>query len=179
MVTQVQDTPSGAEQGADSQSALRDAQEAAKGMHSFSGPVTSGLSAAKDAAYLENASKLEDAYLRPFRIFALPNPNVHHRHKAMPVFLRKEKVARLDAPPTLFDPPKIVPTNSMTSEQFLTDRISRDLGYNVGPGPVWDIMKDRSCFKEALEGAIDESFRRPKIHQCVEVKPGWTRLNEW
>ncbi|KAG2106769.1 uncharacterized protein F5147DRAFT_699964 [Suillus discolor] len=118
---------------------------------------------------------------RAAKMNALPNPSVHHRHKAMPVFLRKEKVERLDAPPTLFNPPTIVSTNSMTSEQFLTDRISRAWGYNVGPGPVWDIMEDRSCFKEALEGEqnpINESFRRPRVHQDVEVKPGWTRLNE-
>ncbi|KAG1890876.1 hypothetical protein F4604DRAFT_1888594 [Suillus subluteus] len=106
---------------------------------------------------------------------------VHHRHRAMPVFLRKEKVERLDAPPTLFNPPNIVSTNSMTSEQFLTDRISKAWGYNVGPGPVWNIMEDRSCFKEALggeENIINESFRRPRVHQGVEVKSGWARLNE-
>ncbi|KAG2059865.1 hypothetical protein BDR06DRAFT_873081, partial [Suillus hirtellus] len=70
----------------------------------------------------------------------------------------------LDAPPMLFDPPKIMPTNSMTSEQFLMDHISRAWSFNVGPGPVWDIMKDQSCFKEALEGAIDELFQCPRIH---------------
>ncbi|KAG1863616.1 hypothetical protein DFJ58DRAFT_912370 [Suillus subalutaceus] len=87
---------------------------------------------------------------------------VHHRHRAMLVFLRKEKVERLDAPPTLFNPPNIVSTNSMTSEQFLTDRISKVWGYNVGPGPVWNIMEDRSCFKDPLEGEeniINESFQ--------------------
>ncbi|KAG1734326.1 hypothetical protein EDB19DRAFT_1896481 [Suillus lakei] len=106
---------------------------------------------------------------------------VHHRHRAMPVFLRKEKVERLDAPPTLFNPPNVVPTNSMTSEQILTDRISKAWGYNVGPGPVWNIMEDRSCFKEALEGeenSTNESCRRPRVHQGVGVKSGWTRLNE-
>lgn len=118
---------------------------------------------------------------RAARINALPNPSVHHRHRAMPVFLRKENVERLDAPPTLFNPPKIVSTNSMTSEQILTDRISKAWNFNVGPGPVWNIMEDRSCFKEALEGEDDsiyESFRRPRVHQNVEVKPGWTKMNE-
>jgi transcription factor C subunit 6 len=119
---------------------------------------------------------------RAAKINALPNPSVHHRHRAMPVFLRKEKVERLDAPPTLFNPPKIVSTNSMTSEQFLTDRISKAWNFNVGPGPVWNIMEDRSYFKEALEGEDDsmtESFRRPRVHQSVELKPGWTKVNEW
>lgn len=115
------------------------------------------------------------------KINALPNPSVHHRHRAMPVFLRKEKVERLDAPPTLFNPPKIASTNCMTSEQLLTDRISKAWNFNVGPGPVWNIMEDRSCFKEALKGednSINESFRRPRVYQNVEVKPGWTNVNE-
>jgi transcription factor C subunit 6 len=119
---------------------------------------------------------------RAAKMYALPNPSVHHRHRAMPVLLRKEKVERLDAPPALFNPPNIVSTNSMTSEQFLTDRISKAWGYNVGPGPVWNIMEDRSCFKEALEGEenpINESFRRPRVHQSVEVRSGWTVLNEY
>lgn len=118
---------------------------------------------------------------RAAKINALPNPSVHHRHRAMPVFLRMENVERLDAPPTLFNPPKIVSTNSMTSEQILTDRISKAWNFNVGPGPVWNIMEDRSCFKEALEGEDDsiyESFRRPRVHQNVGVKPGWTKMNE-
>ncbi|KAG2154101.1 hypothetical protein DEU56DRAFT_773050 [Suillus clintonianus] len=118
---------------------------------------------------------------RVAKMYVLPNPSVHHRHRAMPVFLRKENVERLDAPPTLFTTPDIVPTNSMTSEQILTDRISKAWGYNVGPGPVWNIMEDRSCFKEALEGeenSENESCRRPRVHQGVEVKSGWTRLNE-
>ncbi|KAG1782384.1 hypothetical protein EV702DRAFT_378896 [Suillus placidus] len=127
------------------------------------------------------ASTSKMSALRAAKMYALPNPSVHHRHRAMPVFLRKEKVERLDAPPALFNPPKIVSTNSMTSEQILTDRISKAWGYNVGPGPVWNILEDRSCFKEALEGEedpINESFRRPRVYQGVEVKSGWTRLDE-
>jgi transcription factor C subunit 6 len=115
------------------------------------------------------------------KMHALPNPSVHHRHRAIPVFLRKERVERLNTPPKLFNPPDVVPTNSMTSDPLLTDRISKAWGYNVGPGPVWNIMEDRSCFKEALETEENpeyESFRRPRVHQGVAVKPGWTILDE-
>lgn len=115
------------------------------------------------------------------KMYALPNPSVHHRHRAIPVYLRKETVERLDNPPKLFSPLDVVQTNSMTSECSLTDRISRAWGYNVGPGPVWNITEDRSCFKEALQAEENpefESCRRPRVHQAVTVNPGWTILNE-
>lgn len=115
------------------------------------------------------------------KMYALPNPSVHHRHRAIPVFLRKERVERLDAPSKLFNPPDIVLTNSMTSEPSLTDRISKAWGYNVGSGPVWNIMEDRSWFKEALEAEENpeyESYRRPRVHQGVTMKPGWEILND-
>ncbi|KAG1843728.1 hypothetical protein C8R48DRAFT_765436 [Suillus tomentosus] len=61
---EIQDAPSCAK------SALREANEAAKGMNSLSGRVTSGLSVAQNApADLEDACKFGDTYLRPLRIF--------------------------------------------------------------------------------------------------------------
>ncbi|KAG2055000.1 hypothetical protein BDR06DRAFT_971099 [Suillus hirtellus] len=61
---EIQEAPSGAK------SALREANDAAKGMNLLSGPVTSGVSAAQNAsADLEDACKLGDSYLRPLRIF--------------------------------------------------------------------------------------------------------------
>ena len=116
------------------------------------------------------------------KMYALPNPSVHHRHRAIPVFYRDDTVERLNTPPSLFSPPDIVPTNSMTSEQSLIDRVSKAWGYNVGPGPVWNIMEDRSCFKEAIEAGENpeyESCRRPRVYQAVTVTPGWKMLDRW
>ncbi|KAG2054991.1 hypothetical protein BDR06DRAFT_971091 [Suillus hirtellus] len=57
-------------QGTDPQSALREANEAAKGMNTLSGRVTSGFSAAQNApADLADACKFGDTYLQPLRIF--------------------------------------------------------------------------------------------------------------
>lgn len=115
------------------------------------------------------------------KMYTLPNPSVHHRHRAIPVFVRKERVERLDAPSKLFNPPDVVPTNSMTSEPFLTERISKAWGYNVGSGPVWNIMEDRSWFKEALEAEENpeyESYRRPRVHEGATMKPGWEILDD-
>ncbi|KAG2091948.1 uncharacterized protein F5147DRAFT_657781 [Suillus discolor] len=66
----IQDAPSGEKQGADPQSALREANKAAKGMNTLSGCVTSGVSAAQNApADLADACKVGDTYLQPLRIF--------------------------------------------------------------------------------------------------------------
>ncbi|KAG1836871.1 hypothetical protein DFJ58DRAFT_917517, partial [Suillus subalutaceus] len=66
----VQDTPSGAEQGADPQLALQNAKEVVKDMNLLSGAVGSGASAAQNAsADLEDAYNFQDTYLQPLRIF--------------------------------------------------------------------------------------------------------------
>ncbi|KAG2151029.1 uncharacterized protein EDB93DRAFT_1103260 [Suillus bovinus] len=63
-------TPSDLEVEADVQSALRDAQEAAKQMHSLSGPVITVTSAAQDAqADLTAVDGFQDTYLKPLKIF--------------------------------------------------------------------------------------------------------------
>ncbi|KAG2361639.1 hypothetical protein BDR07DRAFT_1377115 [Suillus spraguei] len=66
----VQDAATGAEQGADPQSALQTTKEAAKRMKLLSGHVASGASAAQNAsADLEAAYDFQDTYLQPLRIF--------------------------------------------------------------------------------------------------------------
>lgn len=89
-------------------------------------------------------------------------------------------VERLDELPSLFKEPHIVPTNSMTADPALTDRVSKSWGFNVGAGPVWQIMEDRSCYKESIgsgAGAEKESSRRPRVYQNISVRPGWEVLS--
>lgn len=117
---------------------------------------------------------------RAAKMYALPNPSAHHRHRAIPVFLRKGMVERLDEPPLLFKDPRIVPTNSMTADRSLTDRVSKAWGFNVGAGPVWQIMEDRSCYKESSgsgPGSEKESLRRPRVYENLSVRPGWELLS--
>jgi hypothetical protein len=55
---------------ADTQSALRDAQQASKRMHLLSGPGISVASDGQDAqADLDAVVNIEDTYLKPLRIF--------------------------------------------------------------------------------------------------------------
>ena len=117
---------------------------------------------------------------RAAKVYTLPSPSAHHRHRAIPACFRKEMVERLEEPPSLFKKPHIVPTNSMTSDHSLVDRVSKSWGFNVGAGPVWQIMEDRSCYKESIgsgDGSEKESFRRPRVYQNVSVRPGWEVLS--
>ncbi|KAG2335746.1 hypothetical protein BDR05DRAFT_1006495 [Suillus weaverae] len=67
---EVQDTPLSVEQCADPKWALRDAEQAVKGMNLLSGLVGSGAPAAQNApADLEAAYNFQDTYLKPLRIF--------------------------------------------------------------------------------------------------------------
>ncbi|KAI6136441.1 hypothetical protein F5141DRAFT_995226 [Pisolithus sp. B1] len=117
---------------------------------------------------------------RPGKMYALPNPSAHHRHRAIPIYHREDQVERLDGPPVLFTEPKITFTNSMTVDQPLTERISKAWGYNVGPGPVWELLEDRSCFKESVRLNSDpreEASRRPRVYRGLSVRPGWMVLD--
>jgi hypothetical protein len=70
LVAQVQTAPSGAKEEADTQLALRGAQQAAKRMHPLSEPAITVASAGQDAqADLNAADDFQDTYLKPLRIF--------------------------------------------------------------------------------------------------------------
>ncbi|EGN95834.1 hypothetical protein SERLA73DRAFT_13040, partial [Serpula lacrymans var. lacrymans S7.3] len=114
------------------------------------------------------------------KMYALPTPSIHHRHRAVPVYFPNTKVERLESLPPLFGPTKIVATNNFTSNTTVTERLSKAWGYNVGAGPLWDLMEDRSSFKEAadVEGETQsERNRRPRVYQHVCVKEGWEILD--
>lgn len=117
---------------------------------------------------------------RTTKMYTLPNPSAHHRHRAIPVYHRTEDVERLEHAPALFEEPKIAFTKSMTASQSLTDRIGKAWGYSVGPGPVWDILEDRTCFKESVRWKDDprkEASRRPRVYTNLLVLPGWQVLD--
>ncbi|CAL1705390.1 unnamed protein product [Somion occarium] len=100
----------------------------------------------------------------------LPLPNVHHRHRAVPLYHRHEKVERLTEPPKLFTSPRITLTNSSTANSVVGSRVNKAWGCNVGPGPLWELLEDRGWYKEYLHAPKEaESFRRPKVHSKVMI----------
>lgn len=97
-------------------------------------------------------------------------PSLHHRHRAVPIHQRHGKVERLKSAPRLFSQPEIVPTKGWSSDDTVSGRVNKAWGYNVGPGPIWEILEDRAWFKESGETEQEnEGVRRPKVHQSARL----------
>ena len=98
-------------------------------------------------------------------------PNLHHRHRPMGVYKRQNKTERLAKPPVLFQPAQTVATNAWASSTIVTDRVNKSWGYNVGPGPLWELLEDRTWFKEAYKSTkFSEKELRPRVHERVTIK---------
>jgi len=113
--------------------------------------------------------------------YSLPVPVVHHRHRAVPLFLRPGRVERLSERPGLFSLCPVTLTNGFTKTPGIMDRVSKSWGFNVGPGPLWDLIEDRGWFKEAEVSGNDvdsEAKRRPRVYQEICVREGWQLLTE-
>jgi transcription factor C subunit 6 len=108
------------------------------------------------------------------QMHARPLPSVHHRHRFLPLIRRVAPVERLVARPLPFPPlgtngvvDHTMKTKSGTADNIIIDRTNRACGYNVGPGPVWELVEDRAWFKEARTGGEDEwmeACRRPLVY---------------
>ena len=95
----------------------------------------------------------------------LPNPNIHHRHRPVPLFSGPTattapastptstpavlRVERLRHAPLLFAPNETIPTNAYASSPLLTSRVGKAWGTGIGMGPVWQIVEDLGWFREA------------------------------
>ncbi|ESK88790.1 hypothetical protein Moror_17124 [Moniliophthora roreri MCA 2997] len=114
------------------------------------------------------------------KLYSLPTPNVNHRHRAVPLFtLPNARVLRLTEPPKLFEEGITTDTNGFSSSVKVIDKVSKAWGYNVGPGPLWDLVEDRSWFKESgADQDLEEGQKRPKVHQNVNVKSRWKILTQ-
>ncbi|THH16490.1 hypothetical protein EW146_g4149 [Bondarzewia mesenterica] len=143
-------------------------------------PKGKGKAPAKQAKPQATAS-LAPGLSRPHRqMYSLPMPSVHHRHKAIPIFRRAQRVERLVRSPVLFGPNETTPTNSFTFEPAITDRLNKAWGCNVGPGPLWELLEDRGWYKEAVEVEGEEERegnRRPIVYRELTVDDGWSFLN--
>ncbi|KAI0306286.1 hypothetical protein B0F90DRAFT_1688642 [Multifurca ochricompacta] len=121
--------------------------------------------------------------------YALPNPNMHHRHRPVPLFPHQTaaapRVERLLHPPLLFAPDECSPTHGYASMPAVTSRVGKAWGASIGAGPVWQIVEDLGWYKEsekvtAQEGqkkaaqvqVCEERGRRPRVHAGVVIPEG-------
>ena len=118
----------------------------------------------------------------------LPNPNVHHRHRPVPLFhptAAAQHVERLLCAPKLFAPNELVSTNAYASSLALTRRVGKAWGASVGAGPVWPIVEDLGWFRESVDAeGVDEeggnkvlmyaeSVRRPRVYVGIAATGNW------
>ncbi|OSD08431.1 hypothetical protein PYCCODRAFT_1455543 [Trametes coccinea BRFM310] len=99
-------------------------------------------------------------------------PSVHHRHRSVGVYKKEGKIERLAEPPRLFGPETTFLTNAWASNEVISSRVNKSWGYNVGPGPLWELAEDRGWFKEAGSTVkTSERELRPRVHQAVTLRP--------
>ena len=110
-------------------------------------------------------------------------PTTHHRHRAVGLHnpASDNPVERLTQLPLPFKPPKIAPTNNFSFDDRVKLRVPKSWSCNLGPGPLWELMEDRGWFSEAaLVKGPNESVRRPRVHQKVQVSKKFAILTvEW
>ena len=110
------------------------------------------------------------------KMYALPTPSVHHRHRAVPLYSRGGRTERLTVRPSLFEPPSLTLTSSFTERPKVSERVNKAWGFNVGHGPLWELAEDRGWYKEAINTGNNtdiEAKRRPRVHLDVPVQDGW------
>lgn len=112
--------------------------------------------------------------------YALPNPSSEHRHRSHPLYRHTDKVERLTTEPTVCSPAHMTFTNNWTLDADMTNRVNKVSGYNVGAGPLWQYLEDRSWWKESVFHSgeeVKELCRRPRVYEWLPVKDGWQLLD--
>ena len=132
----------------------------------------------KGKAKAENAEGVTVSQVRrpKGKMYALPTPSVHHRHRAVPLYSREGRTERLTVRPSLFEPPNLALTTSFTERPKVSERVNKAWGFNVGYGPLWDLAEDRGWYKEAItmgNNTDTEAKRRPRVYTDIRVQEGW------
>ncbi|KAF7792992.1 hypothetical protein EIP86_004097 [Pleurotus ostreatoroseus] len=105
-------------------------------------------------------------------------PSLHHRHRAIPLHQRTGQVERLKSAPKLFSQPEVVPTHAWSASETVIGRVNKSWGFNVGPGPLWEVLEDRAWFKEITDVENEsEAARRPKVYQQVRSSDAYKVLS--
>ncbi|KAI0636554.1 hypothetical protein C8Q77DRAFT_1093294 [Trametes polyzona] len=99
-------------------------------------------------------------------------PSLHHRHRSIGVYKKEGKIERLVKEPSLFRAEETVLTNAWFANEVVSIRVNKSWGYNVGPGPLWELVEDRGWFKEAgtVSGTTERELR-PRVHEQISLKP--------
>jgi transcription factor C subunit 6 len=96
-------------------------------------------------------------------------PSPHHRHRAVPLYSHTFPVESLSSKPTSpFSRVEKEEVKSFSSNNVVGARVSKAWAFNVGPGPLWELIEDRGWYKDAVPGKASESSRRPRVYEDVQ-----------
>ena len=59
-----------------------------------------------------------------------------------------------------------------------TNKLNKIFGMNVGKGPIWELMEDRSWWKESKSASNSQRDRRPRVYEDLDVSNGWSIIDE-
>ncbi|EJD05772.1 uncharacterized protein FOMMEDRAFT_104009 [Fomitiporia mediterranea MF3/22] len=99
-----------------------------------------------------------------------------HRQRADPLYLRPSLIERLTQPPSPFKPPVTRSTLSWNFNKLNAEKYMKASGYNVGRGPIWELLEDRSWWKESetvnKDDTETETTRRTRVYESVKINDG-------
>ena len=97
-------------------------------------------------------------------------PSLNHRHRSVALHKRSGKTERLVREPLPLVTEETTLANAWGSSPVISERVNKSWGYNVGPGPLWEIVEDRGWFKEAYDTPrTTEKEMRPRVHEGVPL----------
>lgn len=105
--------------------------------------------------------------------YALPLPSNSHRHRGIPVYLPTEpQTPRLLNKPSPFCNHETIWTKSVANFDVLR-RITKASSHNIGEGPIWELLEDRSWYKECINGQ-----KRPIVYADITLGNRWKLLSQ-
>ena len=143
-------------------------------------PTTKGKGKGKAKAESAEGPTVSQVRRPKAKMYALPTPSVHHRHRAVPLYSREGRTERLTVRPSLFELSSLTLTSSFTERPIVSERVNKAWGFNVGYGPLWDLAEDRGWYKEAIttgNNTDTETKRRPRVYPDIRVQDGWEILS--
>jgi transcription factor C subunit 6 len=106
--------------------------------------------------------------------YSLPNPE--NRYRSNPSFIPSISVERLAQEPRPLSESTTVPTRNGSDNPRITERVGRAWAKNLGAGPTWELMEDRSWFKEPYQDSA-QFVQRPVVHSDLEDATHWEQLS--
>ena len=117
----------------------------------------------------ENKARMSVAHTARTPRHALNVPNIHHRHRAIPLYNKSGPVERLVRKPSGLAPSnELTLTNAWGSSKTVASRVGKAWGNNVGSGPLWELIEDRAWYGESNEEA-EEKTRRPRVYTDLHI----------